>query len=1367
MLGDPIAGLGPTPAAATVEAKAGDAPRAVVPSAPSAPSAASAASDGAAGAAPAEGDAYDEYEARRKEFGSVRRGTYFGLYKQEDATTRRDAYRSNSTVGLAEDPDATAAAAANAAGKQRAKRRKEGRGRFARGSDVKPWGAGRRRRRPGQPEETKQGPEGEAFAGAAGAQDQPKPKKKKKPIKRRRPAKKPKCASARDVEAAAALAAQRDAKTEEIARQSNECFALGRVYNRVSTGVKDKQRLVYKMTKELRDERCRMQDQPDALEARFEAATRDREARLLVLVDEADVAERYGKQLAHVEVRTRRGLNRVDALNNRLKDALARVRVEMRVATQQGMANEEAAKQAAAKLARVAHATSELAAEHNNALRYRRSLVQESQRLTKDAQASRQRRQRLLESIENEKKMKSMRNRAASYTRKRAASIMFVAREKRLKQAEKAARRLVVRTGTDEDDIGDFYKKYFRAMTSLKQLTESSARLEKKRDALHEEFSKVSTGLYRIQVVGAEESHERKLVDDASERVRRSERRFAVARANCARSWKLLRHAELGARNLLYRVLADKHGLVRHDVMNSLVATGSDAALGLKFDPVKTIAKVVARLMEIINVVVVTSARRQRQLNRAHGAHGAGGARGSVHGAGGGRGSLAGGGRHGHRGSQHAAAADGGDGDGGDDDDESPRTAREKMDEQYLKESARRANELAGGGDGAEGGAGAGRSFGAKLLGEAGAQRSASMHDVGAAPRKESAHARSSSVHHHTQSTTWNPNNNASTARMVDQFNHLRKKFFRKKIPKVNRAKIFVAPPEKPVDAREITMLDKQTWSLFVASTARKVRTRAIAKGVPSGRALAVPPAGQSPDGGAGKGKKQKKKTKKSIHKGKAKKGLKNVLVGKAGKKGKLRLGKVEAEALAKKNYERIYGHRESVFGIGAEGQGGMTAESLYQAALAYAFEGTDESAAAAKGAKGAAAAKGGPGAKGGDTLTVEEIQQRIEQFNETRKAEEALSTEEEVTLQKMFSTVEGIFQYGGDEGGGGGGGSDDGEEQETKETKEDAATKKRLAEQAKADLKKKVDKESSRYATTDANLLSDGRRFKESDMERLQRIQADEFAEEELERMKEQRARDADAQLDDKQLAEKHAEERAARHQRDADDDFRSARAACKMISHELVKESAALIRYRAQHEEDLWHVGDGEGDASLGGSARERRGGGGGGGGANKKKRKAQLDQNKVGKGSRMQMKFDAHVEKVVGLQVMLDIGMEGGFSELSDIRERMDADKAKEGPSWKARAVEEEMEKTGHTPHKPRGKKRRASVAYGGGGGKYGAKEVSRHDRLRKVQSAYPSVRTGGGKSRKKGGKKGKKKGSSKKKKKGGKGKPAVSARFTKKW
>ena len=85
--------------------------------------------------------------------------------------------------------------------------------------------------------------------------------------------------------------------------------------------------------------------------------------------------------------------------------------------------------------------------------------MQESQRLTKDAQASRQRRQRLLESIENEKKMKSMRNRAASYTRKRAASIMFVAREKRLKQAEKAARRLVVRTGTDEDDIGDFYKK--------------------------------------------------------------------------------------------------------------------------------------------------------------------------------------------------------------------------------------------------------------------------------------------------------------------------------------------------------------------------------------------------------------------------------------------------------------------------------------------------------------------------------------------------------------------------------------------------------------------------------------------------------------------------------------------------------------------------------------------------------------------------------------------------------------------------------------------------------------------------------------------------------------------------------------------
>ena len=66
---------------------------------------------------------------------------------------------------------------------------------------------------------------------------------------------------------------------------------------------------------------------------------------------EADVAERYGKQLAHVEVRTRRGLNRVDALNNRLKDALARVRVEMRVATQQGMANEEAAKQAAAKSA--------------------------------------------------------------------------------------------------------------------------------------------------------------------------------------------------------------------------------------------------------------------------------------------------------------------------------------------------------------------------------------------------------------------------------------------------------------------------------------------------------------------------------------------------------------------------------------------------------------------------------------------------------------------------------------------------------------------------------------------------------------------------------------------------------------------------------------------------------------------------------------------------------------------------------------------------------------------------------------------------------------------------------------------------------
>ena len=50
-------------------------------------------------------------------------------------------------------------------------------------------------------------------------------------------------------------------------------------------------------------------------------------------------------------------------------------------------------------------------------------------------------------------------------------------------------------------------------------------------------------------------------------------------------------------------MLADKHGLVRHDVMNQLVATGSDAALGLKFDPVKTIAKVVARLMEIINVV--------------------------------------------------------------------------------------------------------------------------------------------------------------------------------------------------------------------------------------------------------------------------------------------------------------------------------------------------------------------------------------------------------------------------------------------------------------------------------------------------------------------------------------------------------------------------------------------------------------------------------------------------------------------------------------------------------------------------------------------------------------------------------------------
>ena len=89
-------------------------------------------------------------------------------------------------------------------------------------------------------------------------------------------------------------------------------------------------------------------------------------------------------------------------------------------------------------------------------------------------------------------------------------------------------------------------------MTSLKQLKDSSARLEKQKDVLQEEFSKVSTQPYRIQVTGAEESHERKLVDDASERVRRSDRRLKIATANCARSWKLLRHAELGARNLLY-----------------------------------------------------------------------------------------------------------------------------------------------------------------------------------------------------------------------------------------------------------------------------------------------------------------------------------------------------------------------------------------------------------------------------------------------------------------------------------------------------------------------------------------------------------------------------------------------------------------------------------------------------------------------------------------------------------------------------------------------------------------------------------------------------------------------------------------------
>ena len=59
------------------------------------------------------------------------------------------------------------------------------------------------------------------------------------------------------------------------------------------------------------------------------------------------------------------------------------------------------------------------------------------------------------------------------------------------------------------------------------------------------------------------------------------------------------------------------HGVVRHDLLSSLAATGSDAALGLKFDPVKTIAKVVARLMEIINVVVVMAARKQKLLPSA------------------------------------------------------------------------------------------------------------------------------------------------------------------------------------------------------------------------------------------------------------------------------------------------------------------------------------------------------------------------------------------------------------------------------------------------------------------------------------------------------------------------------------------------------------------------------------------------------------------------------------------------------------------------------------------------------------------------------------------------------------------------------
>jgi len=119
----------------------------------------------------------------------------------------------------------------------------------------------------------------------------------------------------------------------------------------------------------------------EALEFRFAQATGEREARVAELRAEAEDAEDYSRTLRHMVSRSRRGLNRVETANNRLKDALARTEALRVIAVRQLLANEEGAKQAATALERVRHDTSEAAAERHNALRYRPVAVPRNTRL--------------------------------------------------------------------------------------------------------------------------------------------------------------------------------------------------------------------------------------------------------------------------------------------------------------------------------------------------------------------------------------------------------------------------------------------------------------------------------------------------------------------------------------------------------------------------------------------------------------------------------------------------------------------------------------------------------------------------------------------------------------------------------------------------------------------------------------------------------------------------------------------------------------------------------------------------------------------------------------------------------------------------